>query len=164
MTFMHTFERTECTPTSCPPNSTCVDLNPGFGCKCDEGFVKNTFGDCVDIDECSGASSNTCGKNATCRNANGTHHCFCDATKCDFYAECQRDAAKNFECNCLEGFVTRSGVCFQDDVRVKDSVFASIQIESSIVGGEKIVKRVIQEELKKVYGDAIDSVDVYRVR
>lgn len=66
-----------CDSGPCPFNTTCINLDNGYDCECNEGFVYNTNQlSCVDIDECALNISN-CTKNEICVNTIGSYKCIC---------------------------------------------------------------------------------------
>ncbi|KAM8764622.1 adhesion G protein-coupled receptor E5 [Rhynchonycteris naso] len=72
---------TACAPW-CPQHSTCASAT---ACRCNPGFssssgeiITSPAESCEDINECSLASTVTCGRFADCQNSEGSYHCTCN--------------------------------------------------------------------------------------
>eukprot|EP00744_Colponema_vietnamica_P001765 GILI01002885.1.p1 GENE.GILI01002885.1~~GILI01002885.1.p1 ORF type:complete len:746 (+),score=251.37 GILI01002885.1:570-2807(+) len=63
----------------CPSTATCTNTAGSFTCKCQSGYVFNTYTrKCEDINECNSPSSNVCDStNGFCVNTAGGYHCGC---------------------------------------------------------------------------------------
>ncbi|VDN06238.1 unnamed protein product [Thelazia callipaeda] len=72
-----------------------------YSCECREGYSKNVFGDCLDIDECRTVDT-VCDRNAWCLNTIGSYKCKCkvgysgDGTKCTYVGIVFFDYKVNF--------------------------------------------------------------------
>ncbi|GFR77361.1 protein kinase C-binding protein NELL2, partial [Elysia marginata] len=62
---------------SCAEFSSCVNLDGGYTCDCDDGFSMMQGGICEDIDECQNSTLFTCPSHSECVNLNGTYKCRC---------------------------------------------------------------------------------------
>ncbi|XP_064595746.1 adhesion G protein-coupled receptor E1-like [Liolophura sinensis] len=61
----------------CPLNTTCLTHTSGpASCECSQGFLMDTFGQCLDADECSD-NPGICGNHSTCTNTVGNYTCRC---------------------------------------------------------------------------------------
>ncbi|XP_065189915.1 uncharacterized protein LOC135820799 [Sycon ciliatum] len=68
-------------------NSSCVDTDGSFVCKCDSGFTSRASGSCVDIDECRSSNISSTAAvpavgvcdadNSVCTNTRGSYKCSC---------------------------------------------------------------------------------------
>uniref|UniRef100_A0A914W7R3 EGF-like domain-containing protein n=1 Tax=Plectus sambesii TaxID=2011161 RepID=A0A914W7R3_9BILA len=61
---------------SCAINAKCVNILGSYQCVCPDGLKGDGRSECVDIDECSGASD-ICGRFSTCTNSIGSFGCSC---------------------------------------------------------------------------------------
>nr|CDJ80967.1 Proteinase inhibitor I2 and EGF calcium-binding domain containing protein [Haemonchus contortus] len=90
-----------------------------YTCECRVGYEKNTYGECIDIDECRGYTA-VCDRNAWCTNTIGSYSCECmasyrgDGKHCTYVGlgrssldcqDCSPDATcESGVCQCKEGF------------------------------------------------------------
>ena len=70
-------DENECLAEPCSENSSCVNSDGSFLCKCNSGFIKNNTA-CSDLDECQYGLSD-CGPHSYCRNTFGSFSCFCES-------------------------------------------------------------------------------------
>ncbi|XP_013383336.2 uncharacterized protein LOC106153782 [Lingula anatina] len=118
-----------CADNPCPPTGNCTDLTPSeeetqgvsFRCLCPSGYFILGL-KCIDIDECSNATLNTCNTSiSTCVNIDGDYTCTChsgfrntDAKTCVDTDECTAridgcqqictNTIGNFTCSCQTGY------------------------------------------------------------
>lgn len=120
----------------CSSNGSCQDLDVGFSCACNPGYVGDGVS-CTDLDECADGLDN-CSSDAVCLNEQGGFSCACnpgyegDGVSCEDVDECA-DGADNcspeadcsntvggFSCTCTTGFSGDGITCVEnDDIRLQ---------------------------------------------
>ena len=123
---------------TCPKHSTCTNLNPGFDCTCNDGYLSVTIKgkkDCKPKDPCK-TGNGGCSSNAHCISnivgyiANHSCQCHagyqgdgftcskinpCDQHNCSAFASCtpfsQVKTAADYNCKCNAGYVGNGFVC-----------------------------------------------------
>ena len=81
-----------CCAGECTVDGDCTGTNEvctNTECVCDDGYVEDNNGDCVDIDECQ-SNPGVCDSNAECENNDGGHECTCNYGYDGDGATCQR--------------------------------------------------------------------------
>ncbi|KAI1290740.1 Fibulin-1 [Halotydeus destructor] len=62
----------------CRSNQVCRNTHKSYTCECTSGYVKDTSGNCVDVDECSDTRYTLCpAQEAICFNTPGSYQCLC---------------------------------------------------------------------------------------
>ena len=78
-------DKNECLENMCQ-NGVCINKEGSFQCKCFEGYAQDSYGICIDIDEC--LEDNICGGMGKCINLDG-----------------------GFDCDCQSGYENSGGIC-----------------------------------------------------
>ncbi|KAL5013300.1 hypothetical protein ScPMuIL_007570 [Solemya velum] len=121
---------------NCPPNSKCINEEPGYKCECKAGFAASGSL-CADIDECIKNTHKCHNSHGVCSNTAGGYSCSCeegytgDGINCQDVDECilrtdtcdHRDNRGNctntdgsFTCGCNAGYVMTPNGIICDDV------------------------------------------------
>jgi len=120
---------------NCHVHATCTDLDPGFRCDCNDGFVGDGT-TCTDVDECA-LGTDSCDRSPyACVNTSGTFACLCPtgyegngiaSVGCSDVDECSRgthncplpsDCANtigSFHCGCEDGYQKQGEACVDID-------------------------------------------------
>ena len=116
----------QCTSSQCPTNEECVTTET-FACQCLNGYKRNQFGSCVDVNEC---LTTQCNSNAYCSNTEGSFRCLCNegyygnGQFCELGSCSDKNCPQNqtcvsqntIDCKCKEGFIlTELGTCIDVD-------------------------------------------------
>ncbi|KAK6312148.1 hypothetical protein J4Q44_G00178120 [Coregonus suidteri] len=140
----------ECAETAnlCGPHSNCTNLPGAYNCSCLEGFAPSdpalalnpSRNPCTDVNECVEIEK-VCGGFGVCTNTPGNYTCTCykgykpdGPFNCQDIDECAdtpglcglhsvcTNAPGTFHCSCVEGYFSSTGVLWETDVTVCDSV------------------------------------------
>ena len=130
--------RGQCHDAACPIYKRCKAKNT-IKCICRDGFSKDVFDRCDDIDECATEEGNECDENALCANELGSYNCTCndgyygtgkdcnpgdcdDAKDCGQNEECV--SPRGADCECKVGFERdENGDCIDIDECIPDWIF-----------------------------------------
>uniref|UniRef100_A0A0N4Z8W7 Kunitz/Bovine pancreatic trypsin inhibitor domain protein n=1 Tax=Parastrongyloides trichosuri TaxID=131310 RepID=A0A0N4Z8W7_PARTI len=99
-----------------------------YTCECHQGFKKDQFNNCIDVDECRDKGQNDCHADAWCTNIVGSYSCSCkvgyvgdgrkectyvglgkstdDCSKCSEHATCSKGV-----CQCIKGYKGDGFIC-----------------------------------------------------
>jgi len=143
--------------SDCKANSKCIDLNSGFKCECEIGFISSNprVDDCLDVDEC--ALNQFPIELSSCKNTIGSYLVTCNPgyqkflnpedqkQNCRNIDECKegtdncaqicQDKTPHFECSCKPGYnaVEDGGVCNEIKVEIVADEDAVAALDSSQV-------------------------------
>uniref|UniRef100_A0AAZ3RES6 Adhesion G protein-coupled receptor E1-like n=1 Tax=Oncorhynchus tshawytscha TaxID=74940 RepID=A0AAZ3RES6_ONCTS len=117
--------------TICGQESVCTNTPGAHNCTCLPGFSpRNPVLDpskanpCIDIDEC--LNKTVCGPDANCTNSYAAHSCTCLfgylLTSPDAIASPLNPCLGTFHCSCVEEYYSSTGVLWETDVTVCESV------------------------------------------
>uniref|UniRef100_A0AAZ3SB59 Uncharacterized protein n=2 Tax=Oncorhynchus tshawytscha TaxID=74940 RepID=A0AAZ3SB59_ONCTS len=117
--------------TICGQESVCTNTPGAHNCTCLLGFSPTNpvldpskANPCIDIDEC--LNKTVCGPDANCTNSYAAHSCTCLfgylLTSPDAIASPLNPCLGTFHCSCVEEYYSSTGVLWETDVTVCESV------------------------------------------
>ena len=114
---------------NCHRDASCININGGYDCECNDGFVGNGF-HCTNVNEC---DANVCQTNTDCTDTIGSYECSCvdgynetddgrcvdideciDASVCHENASCMNTEG-SYYCSCEAGFIENGVRCEDAD-------------------------------------------------